>query len=84
MKKHGELMKELDLLFLISGLYVKHGNNKHETYATALIDIHSAKNTFFPTGFFEPQRNSFFQGGFNFMNQRKTFFREDLFLQIRK
>ena len=84
MKKHGELMKELDLVFLISGLYVKHRNNKHETYATAFIDIHSAKNTFFPTGFFEPQKNSFLKGRVNFVNQRKTVFREDLSLRIRK
>ena len=32
LKKHGELMKELNLVFSISSLHANHRNKKHDVY----------------------------------------------------
>lgn len=67
-KKHGKLMKELNLAFSIPCLYTKHRNDKHE----AFIDVDSNENNFFATAFRDLVK-SFFSRGFNSTNQLNFF-----------
>ena len=67
-KKHGKLMKELNLVFSIPCLYTKHRNDKHE-YS---IDVDPNKNNFFATAFHDLVK-SFFSRGFNSRNQLNFF-----------
>ena len=53
MKKHGEIMKRLDLVSPIPRLYVKNQNKEHQNCATAFVNEHYAKNNIFLTRFCE-------------------------------